>query len=299
MLLITDSPHPPFFMTTANAIFGDDITLDARSFLPVTITDEMSGLDYDPQRMSTFIYNAIKYPVDALVVSIPDYEVLREPIMAAKQSGIPVVAVYTGLEAAKEMGILAVMSDEFEGGRSIGERFVKDGTVQLNTMQFYTRQRLFADLIPFHIVGVRDFVCINSHSRIPSLLDRCRGVAQAFSDAGVRISSNITERVIYLDKSRNNTQPTTTQSVANTIRDMGDVTGVVYLTAPVFTELGLSLPMMLSNARVFKFAAFDFSANMMKPLDTGILHYAISNLNYLQTLLPILLLYVQVRHSLP
>lgn len=74
--------------------------------------DETGGLEYDPQRMSTFIYNAIKYPVDALIVSIPDYDVLKEPIMAAKQSGIPVIGVYTGLEAAKEMGILAVMSDE-------------------------------------------------------------------------------------------------------------------------------------------------------------------------------------------
>jgi hypothetical protein len=73
--------------------------------------DKMGGLDYDPQRMSTFIYSAIKYP---------DHGVLREPILTAKQSRIPVVAVYTGLEAAKEMGILAVMSDEFK-------RFAKDG----------------------------------------------------------------------------------------------------------------------------------------------------------------------------
>ncbi|KAF9363527.1 hypothetical protein BGX34_003884 [Mortierella sp. NVP85] len=78
--------------------------------------------------ITTHIYlQYLKYPVDALVVSIPDNEVLREPILTAKQSGITVIAVHTGLEAAKEMGILAVMSDEFEGGRSIGERFVKDG----------------------------------------------------------------------------------------------------------------------------------------------------------------------------
>ncbi|KAG0236597.1 hypothetical protein BGX31_003887 [Mortierella sp. GBA43] len=249
-------------------MFGDDTKLDSRSFLPVTIIDEMGGLDYDPQRMSSFIYNAIKYPVDALIVSIPDYEVLREPIMAAKQSGIPVIAVYTGLEAAKEMDILAVMSDEFEGGRLIGERFVKD--------------------------GVRDFVCINGNIRIPSLLDRCRGVAQAFKDAAIRISPNITERVIYLDTPRNNTQTATTQSVVDAIRRMKDVTGVVYLTSPVFTEVGTSLPAMLNNTKSFRFAAFDLSGNMVIPLDTGILHYAISNLNYLQTLIPILLLHVQL-----
>lgn len=134
--------------------------------------------------------------------------------------------------------------------------------------------------------------------RIPSILDRCKGVARAFQDAGMQIPSNITKRIIYLDNSRNNTQTATAQSVANAIRGMNDVTGVVYLTAPVFAEVGTSLPAMLNNSRSFKYAAFDLNDNMMKPLETGMLHYAISNLNYLQTLIPILLLYVQVWSNL-
>lgn len=73
----------------------------------------LSGLDYDPQRMSAAIYDAIQHnSADALIVSIPDYEVLKAPIMAARDKGIPVIAVYSGLQAAKDLGILAVMSDE-------------------------------------------------------------------------------------------------------------------------------------------------------------------------------------------
>lgn len=87
----------------------------------------MSGFDYDAGRMGVAIHNAIKYPVDALIVSIPDYDVLREPIMLAKASGIPIIAVYSGLQAAKEMGILSVMADEVESGRLIGQQFIKDG----------------------------------------------------------------------------------------------------------------------------------------------------------------------------
>ncbi|KAG0070013.1 hypothetical protein BGZ92_004567, partial [Podila epicladia] len=86
----------------------------------------MSGVDYDAHRMGSAIHTAINNPVDALIVSIPDYEILREPIMLAKASGIPVIAVYTGLQAAKDMGILAVMADEFEAGRLIGQAFIKD-----------------------------------------------------------------------------------------------------------------------------------------------------------------------------
>lgn len=80
--------------------------------LTVSITDDLADTEYDPQRMSNAIYSAINNPVDALIVSIPDYEALREPILKAKEHGIPVIAVYTGLAAAKELDILAVMSDE-------------------------------------------------------------------------------------------------------------------------------------------------------------------------------------------
>lgn len=103
--------------------------MDAKSFLPrwLSISDELSGIEYDASTMSSYIYNAIKYPVDALIVSIPDFEALRGPLTLARDSGIPIIAVYTGLEAAKELGILAVMADEFESGRLIGQQFVHDG----------------------------------------------------------------------------------------------------------------------------------------------------------------------------
>lgn len=77
--------------------------------------------------MNSAIYNAIKYPVDALIVSIPDFEALKEPLIAARDNGIPVIAVYTGLEAANELGILAVMPDEFESGKLIGKQLIIDG----------------------------------------------------------------------------------------------------------------------------------------------------------------------------
>ena len=130
-------PHPlsifltsiPYELNTGSTLLGEEVKLDAKTFIPLpfTVMDEMSGLDYDAERMNVAIRNAIKYPMDALIVSIPDYDVLREPIMLAKASGIPVIAVYSGLQAAKEMGILSVMADDFESGRLIGQQFIKDG----------------------------------------------------------------------------------------------------------------------------------------------------------------------------
>ncbi|KAF9433714.1 hypothetical protein BGZ76_009088 [Entomortierella beljakovae] len=246
-----------------------DANLDARQFLPITITDEMSGLDYDANRMSRSIDNAIAYSVDALIVSIPDPEVLREPIQRAVASGIPVIAVYSGIQVAEELGILSVMSDDFEGGRLIGEQFVKD--------------------------GVKDFACINGAVRIPAFLDRCRGVAKAFQDARFDLSANVTRRMIYIDRSMPNT--TGAQMIANAILKTKNVTGIVYLSAPLFQEIGTQVPAILSNSsdlRSFKYAAFDYNTNMIKVLGTPSLQYSVSSLLYVQTLFSLLLLYIEL-----
>ncbi|KAF9205974.1 hypothetical protein BGZ49_003220 [Haplosporangium sp. Z 27] len=217
--------------------------------------------------MSKSIYNAISY-ADALIVSVPDYDELKEPIMAAINSGLPVIAVYSGLQAAAEMDILAIMSDDFEAGRLIGVQFIQD--------------------------GVRDFVCISPSLKIPTFLDRCRGVAKAFQDARFIISANITERVIYADNARKDTQLTVAQSVANTIMNMTNATGIIYLSAPIFSDIGLQLPTLLNNSRNFKYAAFDYNTDMIKHIGTSTLDYSVSSLLYLQTLIATVLLYVQL-----
>ncbi|KAI7818245.1 periplasmic binding protein-like I [Gamsiella multidivaricata] len=218
--------------------------------------------------MSSSIYDAIKNPIDALIVSIPDYDVLKAPIQAAKDKNIPIIAVYSGLQAAKDLGILAVMSDDYMSGKLIGEELLKD--------------------------GVKDFVCIDGPSRIPTLLDRCNGVLQAFLDADAKVSANLTDHVIYVEKSRNSTTSTNAQSVAEVVLKQNAVTGIVFLTAPMYSGLSPSLMLALNNTRSYKVAAFDFNKDMAQAFERGVLHYSISSLLYLQTLIPILLLYVQL-----
>ncbi|KAF9127022.1 hypothetical protein BGW39_006177 [Mortierella sp. 14UC] len=256
-------------VTHSSAILTEGTKLDAKTILPltVTITDDLADTDYDPYRMSNAIHTAINYPVDALIVSIPDYDVLREPILKAKEHGIPVIAVYTGLQAAKELDILAVMSDEFEAGAILGRQLIHQ--------------------------GVRDFVCISSSFKIPTLADRCRGVMKAFQDAGIHLNSDIQQRTLHLDKTRNSTLVQSIQTLRDTILDMRSVTGVVYLTSPVFTETGASLAYALNNTREFVYASFDFGPNMILPFEAGVLHYSVASMLYLQTFIPILLLYVQ------
>ncbi|KAK3835982.1 MAG: hypothetical protein JOS17DRAFT_772373 [Linnemannia elongata] len=250
----TNTIHTPrvSLITHALALTGENPKLDAKLTVPMSLTDDMSGMEYDASRMSAAIYNAIQYPVDALIVSIPDPDLLREPIRAARAKNIPVIAIYTGLQAAKELGIPAIMSDD-------------------------------------------DFVCINGVNRIPALLERCNGVLSAFLRADTGASSNLTEHIIYLEKgNRNGTGPAYVQSVPDNIRNRRSVTGIVYLTATTFLELNQALVTSLNGTRPFKIATFDFNRAMMRCMEKGTLHYSVSSLMYIQTIMAFMLIYIQL-----
>lgn len=144
--------------------------------------------------------------------------------------------------------------------------------------------------------GVKDFVCINGVYRIPVLLDRCNGVLSAFLEADTGASSNLTEHIIFLEKgNRTSTSPSYAQLVSENIRDRRSVTGIVHLTAPTFLELNQGLVNALNGTRPYKFASFDFNRTMMKCLERGTLHYSVSGLLYIQTIMALMLLYVQVK----
>ncbi|KAF8979955.1 hypothetical protein BGZ46_004804 [Entomortierella lignicola] len=217
-------------ITHSHVLFDDSFKLDARKFLPSSffITDVLFGMEYDVQLMNTSIYEAINNSVDALIVSIPDPEVLRVPIQAAISKGIPVIAVYSGLQVAKDLNIIAVMSEEYESGRILGQQLLQD------------------------------------------------------------------DHVVYTDRPRNGSLATSAPTLAQNILSKKDVSGIVYLTAPVFLDLNPTLYTLLNTSRKVKVASFDFNDQMMKPLESGQLDYSISSLMYLQTLIPILLLYVQL-----
>ncbi|KAF9416102.1 hypothetical protein BGZ94_010308 [Podila epigama] len=247
--------------------------LDIKTILPVQVTEVLGNVDYDLAKMRQAIEDILIAPegtVHALIVSIPD-ESLKDAIQKVKAKGIPVIAVYTGLNHALDLDILAVMSNDFESGRIIGEQLLHD--------------------------GVRDFVCIQGPSRVNSLLDRCRGVLAAFQAAGRSTSAATMDHIINLDKWRttNNTSASNNiQSLVETILDNRDANGIVYLSGATYVEYGPQIETLLNKTRSFRFATFDFNNDQMRPFNRQELHYSIASLTYLQTMIPILLLYVQL-----
>ncbi|KAG0362791.1 hypothetical protein BG005_004168 [Podila minutissima] len=255
----------------------NEFKLDIENMLPIHATEVLANTDYTLERMKRALKSVVaeaqgggKQGTDAVLVSIPD-DRLKDSIQEVKDAGIPVVAVYTGLQAAQDLDVLAVMPNDFESGRMIGNQLIND--------------------------GVNDFVCVNGTLNVPTLLDRCKGVLQAFTDRRENVSTNITDHLLSVEKpSKNNntTAPTAEQTVAEAIRNKKDVTGIVYLSGTAFLEHNQRIYQFLNNSRSFKIATFDYSGEQMQHFTRQELHFSIASLTYLQIMLPIMLLYVQL-----
>src|SRR5690554_3949700 len=131
-----------------------------------------------------------------------------------------------------------------------------------------------------------------------ALFDRCNGVLSAFLSADIDVSINVTSHIIYQGTLRNNTASDPAVIVGKEILERRSVTGVVYLTGPTFLELGQRLePVFNSSGRDFRTASFDFNRDLKVAMDNGTLNYSISGLQYMQAMMAVVLLYIQVRMS--
>lgn len=138
---------------------------------------------------------------------------------------------------------------------------------------------------------------MSGNSRVLTLLDRCRGVLAAFTAEGRSVSPNLTDHLHYVEKpskNNNNTASTNVQTVAEAIFNKKDVNGIVYLSGATFLESAPQIEKFLNKTRSFKTATFDYSGDQMSFIKRQELNYSIASLIYLQTLLPMLLLYVQL-----
>jgi len=89
-----------------------------------------------------------------MIVTIGDYDALRDPITSAVNMGMPVITVNSGTqEQSEEMGaMMHIGQPEFEAGRIGGEKAREED-------------------------GITDFVCFNHQMGNIPLTDRCAGFA--------------------------------------------------------------------------------------------------------------------------
>jgi len=133
---------------------------DAKSALGVEV--EIFGTDgWDPEQVAANIDQALATSPDAMMVTISDIDLFREPLERAVASGIPVLAYNSGqgpvLDGVDYLTYLG--QDEYLGG-------------------YLGARRLIA-------AGGTTAVCINHAVGATNLDRRCAGLTDAFAEAGL------------------------------------------------------------------------------------------------------------------
>jgi simple sugar transport system substrate-binding protein len=128
-------------------------TLDqAEKELGITV-DVRNPPNGDSAQMARIVEQAAAADYDGMIVTIGDYDALRDAITGAVDSGMPVITVNSGTqEQSESMGaMMHIGQPEYEAGRLGGLRAAED--------------------------GITDFVCFNHQMGNIPLTDRCAGFA--------------------------------------------------------------------------------------------------------------------------
>jgi simple sugar transport system substrate-binding protein len=217
---------------------------------------------YDLRRMRQLIREAIGDRLDGLVVSLPDVDALAPAIRRAERAGVPVVAINSGGDRFRELGILAhVGQAERRAGFEAGRRMAA--------------------------AGVRNAVCVNQEVGNSGLDQRCRAFEEGLRSAGGL------SRTLAVDLQ----EPARAQRLIAATVSSGEVDGVLTLGSAGAAPALAALRASGQSARV-KLATFDLSPEVLEAVRDRRMLFAVDQQPYLQGYLPIVLLAERARHGL-
>lgn len=198
---------------------------------------------------------------DGIIVTIADFDVLKGPIMAAVDKGIPVITINSGSrEQSESLGaLLHVGQPEYDAGFGAGKKA--------------------------KAAGATSFLCVNHYVTNPASVERCQGFADALGtplgnqmiDSG-QDPSEIKNRVsAYLSANAD----------TNAILTLGPTSA--HPTLAALESSGMS-------GEIF-FATFDLSGEIATAIKKDVIAFAIDQQPYLQGYMPVVILTNLVRYG--
>ena len=114
---------------------------------------------FDMVQMWQLIDAAVAKNPDGLVVSVPDYDALKDSLAAATDAGIPIITINSGSDVYQEIGAIThVGQDETVAGEGAGAQLAE--------------------------AGATNVICINQEVGNAGLDARCAGARTAIEEAG-------------------------------------------------------------------------------------------------------------------
>jgi simple sugar transport system substrate-binding protein len=217
----------------------------------------------DPKRMADDILAAITSNYDALVVTIYDEQV-QDAIRAALAAGIPVFAFNAGYEVSAELGVLGyVGQEEYVAGQVAAQQLLQ------------------------HSPNISQVLIINHEAGNPALQARINGATDTFLQHHQSSSSSspiITVTELWVDMSDVfSTVTSTSDAIRNCPYD-----GMILLGgSPV--ELVLRAVDQHDCHDKVVIGTFDESSEIFTAIANGDIRFTISQQQYLQSVLPVVL----------
>lgn len=207
---------------------------------------------FDMGQMAKMIDAATASHPDGLIVSIPDPDALGPAIKHAVASGIPVLAIDSGIKEARSLGAMMFMGEEeYEAGVAAGERM--------------------------KAAGITSAICLNHEVGNSDLDHRCEGFAKGF---GGRVDVLAINRDPVESRNR----------IVNALATRKDVDGLLALGADAALSMLQALDAPGVRARIKGAGTFDLSPEILQAVGDGRLLFGVDEQPYLLGYLPVVFL---------
>jgi simple sugar transport system substrate-binding protein len=208
---------------------------------------------FDMVQMAHLIDAAVAEKPDAIVVSIPDADALKQPVLNAKAAGIPVGVIDSGQDQVHDWNL-----DLWVGGGSEYQNGVRAGEIMGKA-------------------GVKHTVCVNHEVGNVSLDDRCRGFKDGLAKNGGASSEVVPASMDPTDTSSRVEAYLTAHADTDAILALGPAAA-----APIMQRLD-----QMGLKGKIKMGTFDLSPEVLEAIDKGDLMFGIDSQQYLMGYLPV------------
>jgi simple sugar transport system substrate-binding protein len=205
----------------------------------------------DPQKEAQLIDAAVSQKVDGLAVSVPNADAIRSSLQKARDAGIPIITLNSGLDDYKDLGAIThVGQTETLAGKAAGARLKSAGATKV--------------------------LCVIHEQNNIGLQQRCDGVKEGFGGTVTNLQVKGTEDIA-----------TTQTELKSKLQADKSYDAVITLNPDIGVAAETAIKGASSKA---KLATFDLNPQIIKDIAAGKVEFAVDQQQYLQGYLPIVFL---------
>jgi simple sugar transport system substrate-binding protein len=205
----------------------------------------------DPQKEAQLVDAAVSQKVDGIAVSVPNADALKGSLQKARDAGIPIITLNSGLDASKDLGAIThVGQTESIAGEAAGQKL--------------------------KAAGAKKVLCVIHEQGNVGLEERCSGVKQGFGGEVTNLQVKGTEDI-----------STTQTEIKSKLQADKSYDALITLNPDIAAAAKTAIKGASSQA---KLATFDLSPGILKDIAAGNVLFAVDQQQYLQGYLPIVFL---------